>query len=65
MKYNKTRTYGTLLSTDVLAFRLMKSANLKEQEEQLIKATVGELTYENMEKQLKKIHVQTYVVVVV
>ena len=59
LKYNKTKEYGTQLSTDVLAFRLMKSANLKEQEEQLIKATVGELTYDNMKTQLKRIHVDS------
>ena len=59
LKYNKAREYGTQLSTDVLAFRLMKSANLKEPEEQLIKATVGELTYDNMKTQLKRIHVDS------
>ena len=33
--YNKTKTYGTTLSDDVLAFRLLKAANLPSHQEQL------------------------------
>lgn len=57
LAYNKAKTYGTTLSTDVLAFRLMKSANLKEDQEDLVKATIGELNFDNMKAHLKKIHV--------
>ena len=46
LKYNKTKEYGTQ----------RKSSNLKEQEEQCIKATVGELTYDGMIKQLKRMY---------
>ena len=53
--YNKTKTYGTKVSDDVLAFRLLKAANLPNHQEQLAKATVGELKLENMKAQLKKI----------
>ena len=53
--YNKTKTYGTTVSDDVLAFRLLKAANLPSHQEQLAKATVGELKLENMKAQLKKI----------
>ena len=55
--YNKTRNYGTVLSTDVLAYRLLKSASLTKEQEQLVKATIGELNYAAMQTQLKRIHV--------
>ena len=51
----KTESYGTKLPTDVLAYRLLKSANLSETHEQLAKATISELTYDAMKSQLKKI----------
>lgn len=35
----------------------MKSANLKEEQEDLVKATIGELNFENMKTHLKKIHI--------
>ena len=53
--YNKTKTYGTTVSDDVLAFRLLKAANLPSHQEQLAKATVGDLKLENMKAQLKRI----------
>ena len=55
-RYNKTKSYGTVVTEDVLAYRLLKSANLPESQQQLAKATVVELKYENMKTQLKKIH---------
>ena len=51
----KIESYKSSLSTDVLAYRLLKSANLSETHEQLAKATISELTYECMKTQLKKI----------
>ena len=45
---NKTKQYGTTMSTDVLAYRLLKSANLSETREQLAKATIKELKYDEM-----------------
>ena len=55
-RYNKTKSYGTTMSDDVLAYRLLKSANLPESQQQLAKATIDELKYDNMKTQLKKIH---------
>ena len=52
---NKTKQYGTTMSTDVLAYRLLKSANLSETHEQLARATTKELKYDEMQLQLKKI----------
>ena len=52
---SKTESYGTSLSTDVLAYRLLKSANLSQQHEQLAKATISKLEYDIMKTQLKKI----------
>ena len=54
MLYNKVNKYGTTLSNDLLGFKLLKSANLSQHNEKLAKAT-GELTYEGMKIQLKKI----------
>ena len=53
--YNRTKTYGTTLSEDVLAFRLLKAANLPSHQEQLAKATITELKLNTMKAQLKKI----------
>ena len=53
--YNKTKTYGTTVSEDVLAFRLLKAANLPSHQEQLAKATITELKLVTMKAQLKKI----------
>ena len=44
-----------LLSSDILTYRLQKSVNLEDTQEQLIRATVKELTYDAMQLQLKKI----------
>ena len=52
---SRTESYGTSLSSNVLAYRLLKSANLSEQHEQLARATISDLTYEQMKLQLKKI----------
>lgn len=52
--HSKTKHYGTEMSTDILAYRLLKSANLSEHHQQLAKATIPELKYETMKTQLKK-----------
>jgi hypothetical protein len=53
---SKTRAYGTIMSADILAYRLLKSANISENHQQLARATItGDLTYESMKKQLKRI----------
>ena len=43
-----------LLSSDILTYRLQKSVNLEDTQEQLIRATVKELTYDAMQLQFKK-----------
>ena len=54
-RYNKTKSHGTTMSEDILAYRLLKSANLSEQHEQLAKATANDLKFDVMKDQLKKI----------
>ena len=44
------------LPSGVLAYRVLKGANLTPEKQQLARATITELTYENMKKQLKAIH---------
>ena len=41
----KTKTYGTTMSDDILAYQLLKSANLSTDHEELIKATIPDLQY--------------------
>ena len=53
--YHKLQSHGTTISEDVLAFKLLKSANLSPQDEKLAKGTVSELTLQIMKDQLKKI----------
>ena len=43
------------LPDGVLAYRLLKSTNLTVEKQQLARATLSELTYDNMKKQLKAI----------
>ena len=51
---NKIKRYGSDMSTDIPAYRLLKSANLSEQHQQLARATITELTYDTMKTQLKR-----------
>ena len=48
--------YEITLPSGVLAYWVLKSANLTPEKQQLAWATITELTYENMKKQLKAIH---------
>ena len=52
---NRLVATGTILPQGVLAYRLLKSASLTREQEQLAKATVGEFTYEAMCTKLKSI----------
>ena len=51
----KVKEHKSEMSSDILAYRLLKSANLSTANEQLAKATVAELDYETMKTQLLKI----------
>ena len=50
----KIKSYGTTMSDDLLAYRLLKSANLSSYHEELIKATIPDLQFDLMKGQLKK-----------
>ena len=54
-RLSKVKSSGTQLNDHVLAFRLLKSANISERDEQLVKATITKMDYESMIKQLKKV----------
>ena len=53
---NKTTKFGTIMSEDILAYRLLNSWNLSEEQEQLLKATIDKYTFETMQEQLKRIY---------
>ena len=44
------------LPTGVLAYKVLKNANILNEKQQLIRATLTSLTYENMKKQLNAIN---------
>ena len=46
---------GTTLAEPVMAFRLLKSANLSTTQENLVRATINTINYKNMVEQLKKV----------
>ena len=52
---SETKSCGTTISSDMLAYRLLKAFNIPEHQQQLAKVTVKELTYEEMKTQLKKV----------
>ena len=43
----------------VLAYKFLKSANLSDQQQQLVKSTIDEMTYKNMVKKLNSIFLET------
>ena len=51
----KTKQHGMELPDGILAYKLLLNANLPEQHERLVKATITELNYTTMKNQLKKI----------
>ena len=53
-KLYKTKSYGAVHSDDILAYCLLKSANLSNNHEELIKTAIPELKYDLMKHQLKK-----------
>ena len=52
---SKTKAHGSNMSEDILAYRLLRSANISQHHEQLARATISDLNYQNMKLQLKKI----------
>ena len=53
-KYHTLKSYGTTMSDDLLAFRLLKSANLSVEDQKLAKGT-AKLEYVPMKDQLKRL----------
>ena len=54
-KLKKVQEAGSTLADHVLAYRLLNSANLSAPDLRLIKATIDEMTYQNISKQLQKV----------
>ena len=54
-RLTRTRKLGTQISDDLLAYRIIKSANLNEQDEKVVKATISALTYDVVKEKLKSI----------
>ena len=50
----KTKTYGTVMSDNIFAYQLLKSANFSTHQEELIKAPMPDLQYNIMKDKLKK-----------
>ena len=51
---NKTQSLGTEISDDLLAYRLIKAANLSDSDERVVKATV-QLNYTEVRDKLRSI----------
>ena len=51
----RAKKHGAQWSDDVLGFKLLKAANLNSRDEQLIKATVTEIKYDQIKKKIKSI----------
>ena len=58
-RYNKAKLYDMNVNDGVLAHRFLKSSNVSEHHQQLVKATLTEMTYTNMKKQLSKVFMET------
>ena len=54
--YNEIERYEMTLPTAVLAYRVLESASISNEKQQLVKATITKLNYKNMKKLLKAIH---------
>ena len=50
----KTESFGTIMSNDILAYRMLKAANLSNYHEELIKATIKDLQDDLMKDQRQK-----------
>ena len=53
---NQIKRYNMELPTGALAYRVLKNANISDEKQQLVRATLTSLTYKNMKKQLKAIY---------
>ena len=53
---NQIKHYDMELPTGVLAYRVLKNANITHKKKKLVRGTLTSLTYESMKKQLKAIY---------
>ena len=53
--YHQAKSHKMEILDGVLAYRLLNNANLSHEEMQLVKATITEMTYENMKQKLKMV----------
>ena len=53
--HNKLKRHGITICNDLLGFKLLKAANLSSHHEQLIKATINEVSYECIITKIKSI----------
>ena len=58
-RYLRTKNLGTQMSDDLLAYRLLRNANLGDQYTKLVKAT-AKLEYESMKQQLKNLFSEAF-----
>ena len=57
--FHKTRSHdGTMMPDNILAYHLIKSANLTTRDEQLLKATINKLSYDIVKSKLIKIFLE-------
>ena len=54
-RLHKTKTYVTTMSDDLLAYHLIKAANLTMWDKQLVKATITELNCKIVKSKLTKV----------
>ena len=57
--YFKAKSFNMEILDGVLAYRLLNSANLTNEQKQLVKATVSKMDYQVMKDQLKKVFTNT------
>ena len=55
LAYNKSRCHRTIIYDDLLGFKLLKASNLSNHREQLIKATITKVSYDNILKKIETI----------
>ena len=55
MRFFKTKSYGTVMSDDILAYRLLQSVNLSTYHEELVKATIPDLQYDIMKTSITRL----------
>ena len=51
----KTKSYGTVMSDDILAYRLLQSVNLSTYHGELVKATIPDLQYDIMKTSITRL----------